>query len=334
VWLLRNDPMTQGPRLFARHCASCHRYEGHNGLGAPLEDPQSAPDLKGFASREWINGLLDPSQVDTPKYFGPNMKAHTGKMVEYVKETVKENLEDEQDKADLHKIVVALAAEARLPAEHDANARDATLVSQGREAMSAVAFDCTSCHNFHEKKASLGGANRGPDLTGYGSRQWQIDFIKNPAHPRFYGLRNDRMPLYGEQKILDDRQIALIVDWLRGDEAGSTGASVAPAPTPPSAAPATPAPTPVTTAPAPATPAPEPASTAPAPEPPATAPATTPAATAPAATAPAATAPAATAPAATGPATTAPAATAPAPAPAKEPADKKPDRKELESEFE
>jgi hypothetical protein len=288
-----------------------------------VEDPQSAPDLKGFASREWITGLLDPNQVDTLKFFGPNMKAHAGKMVEYVKETVKENLEDEQDKADLHKIIVALAAEAQLPAEHDANVRDATLISQGREAISGDAYDCTSCHNFHDKKASLGGANRGPDLTGYGSRQWQIDFIKNPAHPRFYGPRNDRMPLYGEQKILDDRQIALIVDWLRGDEAGSTGASVAPAPTPPSAAPATPAPTPVTTAPAPATPAPEPASTAPAPEVPA-----------PAATAPTTTAPAATAPAATAPAATAPAATAPAAEPPKEPSGKKPDRKELESEFE
>ena len=44
-----------------------------------------------------------------------------------------------------------------------------------------------------------------------------IDFIRNPAHPRFYGPRNDRMPAYGQQKILSDAEIALIVDWLRGD---------------------------------------------------------------------------------------------------------------------
>ncbi len=31
VWLLRNDPATQGPKLFARNCASCHRYDGHDG---------------------------------------------------------------------------------------------------------------------------------------------------------------------------------------------------------------------------------------------------------------------------------------------------------------
>src|SRR5690606_24240844 len=37
IQLLRNDPLTQGPRLFARHCSSCHLYDGHNGLG--LETP-------------------------------------------------------------------------------------------------------------------------------------------------------------------------------------------------------------------------------------------------------------------------------------------------------
>src|SRR6266567_6661383 len=31
--LLRQDPFTQGPKLFARNCASCHRYDGHDGLG-------------------------------------------------------------------------------------------------------------------------------------------------------------------------------------------------------------------------------------------------------------------------------------------------------------
>src|SRR5207244_1059233 len=60
VLLLRNDPATQGPKLFARNCASCHRYEGHNGLGQPLADPQSAPDLAQFASRQWVADLLTP----------------------------------------------------------------------------------------------------------------------------------------------------------------------------------------------------------------------------------------------------------------------------------
>ena len=36
--------MTQGPKLFAKNCASCHRYEGHNGLGLAVKDAQAASD--------------------------------------------------------------------------------------------------------------------------------------------------------------------------------------------------------------------------------------------------------------------------------------------------
>jgi ubiquinol-cytochrome c reductase cytochrome b subunit len=44
-----------------------------------------------------------------------------------------------------------------------------------------------------------------------------MDFISNPAHERFYGKRNDRMPKFGEEKILDEKSVGLIADWLRGD---------------------------------------------------------------------------------------------------------------------
>ena len=59
------------------------------------------------------------------------------------------------------------------------------------------------------------GDGSGPDLTGYASREWMIEFIKNPAHEKFYGDKNDRMPLFGEKGELTPRQIEMIVDWLR-----------------------------------------------------------------------------------------------------------------------
>ena len=31
VALLRSDPKSQGPRIFSRNCAQCHRYDGHDG---------------------------------------------------------------------------------------------------------------------------------------------------------------------------------------------------------------------------------------------------------------------------------------------------------------
>ncbi|MFM7102717.1 MAG: hypothetical protein ACKO3N_16285 [Verrucomicrobiota bacterium] len=41
--------------------------------------------------------------------------------------------------------------------------------------------------------------------------------IRNPAHPRFYGSKNDRMPRFGEDGSLNPAQIGLLADWLRGD---------------------------------------------------------------------------------------------------------------------
>jgi hypothetical protein len=84
-------------------------------------------------------------------------------------------------------------------------------------AMSESTFECTDCHNWYDKKSSFKGKNRGPDLTGYGSEQWTFEFIQNPAHARFYGSHNDRMPKYGDDKILTEKSIRLITRWLRGD---------------------------------------------------------------------------------------------------------------------
>ncbi|HEY6225892.1 MAG TPA: cytochrome b N-terminal domain-containing protein, partial [Verrucomicrobiae bacterium] len=81
--LLKNDPMTQGPKLFAGRCASCHRYGGHDGLGMKPTDAQSATDLKGFGSREWLGNFLSPDHIATSNYFG-GTKFKDGKMVRFV----------------------------------------------------------------------------------------------------------------------------------------------------------------------------------------------------------------------------------------------------------
>ena len=68
-----------------------------------------------------------------------------------------------------------------------------------------------------------------PDLTHYASRDWLINIISNPAGPRFYGEKNDRMPAFAADEkdptknILTRKQIELIVDWLRGDYAPHRG---------------------------------------------------------------------------------------------------------------
>ena len=211
VTLLRNDALTQGPKLFAKNCASCHRYDGHDGLGSQPKDKISASDLKGFASREWIAGLLDPARVDSPHYFGGS-KQKTGKMVKFVKEDIAEF--DAAQKAQLQKLIIGLSAEAGLKAQSAADTRDAVVIAEGRKLVSSTAMNCTDCHKFHADGTDDPSA---PDLTGYGSREWLLAFISDPSHARFYGERNDRMPAYGPDKILTAAEIGLVTDWLRGE---------------------------------------------------------------------------------------------------------------------
>ena len=207
--LLREDAFTQGPKLFARNCASCHRYDGHDGLGSTPKDPASAPDLKGFATREWLAGFVDPNRIATSNYFGGTRFAG-GRMVKYVqKEVAKFTPEQKQQ---LSKVIAALSAEATLPAQRQTDSGDQAMITEGRNLLKGD-INCVECHRFHNDDEDA----TGPDLTGYGSRKWLVEFIANPAHARFYGKRNDRMPKFGEEKMLDEKAIGLIADWLRGD---------------------------------------------------------------------------------------------------------------------
>jgi len=249
--LLRDDAYTQGPKLFAKNCASCHRFDGHDGLGhkpltthtvrtnetwesiaefrfmpvtalrelnpsftGPLKPEDKiiaqvrpwGPDLKGFASREWLAGLFDPARVDGQHYFG-GTKFKDGKMSKWVKKNATPEKAD-----DIKKVVIALSAEARLKSQAVADKADAEIIKQGR-ALMVGDMACTDCHSFGKKDPDA----TGPELTGYGSRAWLIRFISNPAHADFYGKRNDRMPAFADKKILDAKQLGLLADWLRGD---------------------------------------------------------------------------------------------------------------------
>ncbi len=206
--LMHEDALTQGPRIFARNCSSCHRYDGHDGLGSPLpKDSISASDLKGFASREWIEGFFDPQQVSTAKYWG-NTVHKDGDMVAWIGEHIPET---DADKAARRAVLMALSAEAALPSQKEIDARDAATIAIGHAVLRDTTTGCAACHKFHD------AGKDSPDLTGYGSSEWLRAFITDAAHPRFYGDNNDRMPSYGPEKSLSDKDIALVSDWLRGE---------------------------------------------------------------------------------------------------------------------
>ena len=211
VTLLRKDPQNQGRRLFAAHCASCHRYNGHDGRGFPVDEPQSAADLAGFASVEWITELLDYDHYVSEKYFG-GTKFKDGTMARKVLAKY-----TEEEKKLLPEIAKLLADGAELPYEEklDEDTREELLSLYYNDDLK---FEdgraCIECHDIDSEDE--GSA---PDLTGYGSREWLIAFIENPEDKRFYGKKNDRMPCYGRDGKLKDEEIAILVDWIRSQPA-------------------------------------------------------------------------------------------------------------------
>ena len=211
--LLRNDDLTQARNIFKQQCSICHNAVDRNGLGIRAIEP-SAPNLHGFASRDWIAGLLNPKTIVSSDYYG-DTKLRKGDMPNFVKENLGSKL-DEDEKKNLQKVIIALSAEAQLPSQRQIDARDAGIIEEGRKLL-VEDFSCTDCHKFHDK-GKLGDA---PDLTGYGSAQWTADMIGDPKSKRFFGKKNDRMLSYAEtndpaKNILSQQSIRFLSDWIRG----------------------------------------------------------------------------------------------------------------------
>ena len=210
--LVRNDALSQGPKLFSQHCVSCHAHvdpaapEAHAVLAKA-----SAANLHGFGTAAWMRGLLDPKQVAGPAYFG-NTAHKDDDMVNFVQNDLADAATWKPD--DIEAVIVAMAAEAGLAAAGTPPA----VIEKGR-GLVADGERCGSCHTFRDNGVAAGSA---PDITGWGSREWLVGIIVDPTHERFYGDTNDRMPSFGKAEegaapILTRRQIEMIADWLRGD---------------------------------------------------------------------------------------------------------------------
>jgi len=211
VTLLRSDHQNRARNLFASHCSSCHRYNGHDGRGYPVDDPQSAPELAGFASVDWVSKLLTHKHYISEEYFG-GTAFKNGTMAKKVlaKYTPEET-------ALLPRIATLLSDMAELPYQKP-------LEEDEREELLALFYNddldfqdglaCIDCHDIDSE-----GDGYAPDLTGYGSNEWTVAFIKNPEDERFYGDENDRMPCYGRDAKLTDEEIQILSDWIRSKPA-------------------------------------------------------------------------------------------------------------------
>ena len=205
--------LLQGPKLFAQHCASCHTYGGENGLGNKVED-SSAPDLKGFASREYLTNLLHPNRFTSTKFFGNTAHAKKSKMQKFLEDELDGIDDDQALRKEVDQLIKAISAEAKLPSQVKLDAADKAAIEEGRELFFEDGFSCVDCHALGDWNSDDYSA---PDLTGYGSRKWLLDIMDDPAHERFYGSKNDRMPAFGKDEKLTRKQMEQIADWLRGE---------------------------------------------------------------------------------------------------------------------
>ncbi len=240
--LQQKDPYTMGLRLFRRQCASCHAYNAtgdHEYLAIPgpvieadAEGPMGAPDLYGFGSPEWIQGLLNGEEagITSPKYFGNTIHSE-GEMVAHVRDFMWAEVETEEDKQVLletiEQVSWALAVEAKLPYLQYAENRDK--IEAGINHLNDDTLGCVGCHNYQENDFGYVFT-----LDSYASSEWLTTMISNPneIYSEDWGTANDRMPAFHSEatKLLTQDEIELLVRFLRQDRTllGDTPVAVDP----------------------------------------------------------------------------------------------------------
>ncbi|MCH2200345.1 MAG: cytochrome b N-terminal domain-containing protein [Fuerstiella sp.] len=244
--MMRNDPFAQGPRLFAKHCASCHRWNGHNGRGVIVLDRRedekpgggsydpkrfksytavpTAADLGNFGTRDWMRGVI----LDYSEHFAwlKNAQWYTDSDDDRLDPDVSEMAEWSGDNdaltapenvADVDAVIEFLVAETG----REDLALDTEKVARGR----AIAVDgdwslesCATCHGTIGQDfvaVDTDDTYGYPTLAKYGSASWLKDFIRNPDAERHYGAKN-RMPAYSAEK-LGDAELDLLVRWITHD---------------------------------------------------------------------------------------------------------------------
>ncbi len=145
VSLLRSDPKTQGPKLFARYCASCHAFQARATEVADDDKIHRAQLVRLCQSRDWIAGLLDPKKIAGPEYFG-NTSHNEGDMVYFVTDTLRSG----------RPMTCATPCspcrpKRTLPVRPMADKKDAAAIEAGRKVI-ANEENCASCHKFRRRR--------------------------------------------------------------------------------------------------------------------------------------------------------------------------------------
>ena len=223
--LLQTDPVTQGSRLFAQFCSSCHAYNGRDGRGRERTQLASAADLGNFGTRDWVRtNLLHYREQFAPlanadgEWAEPAAEILDGDMAYWSDENGPLLEAAEDDLAALVEYVVSQSGRADLaPFDAARTTRGREVLESGDLSTGEAIATCIDCHALTDRETGevLLNAEDGyaPPLTGYGGAEWIREMIAHPAE--HYGDPN-AMP--GFETQLTDAQIGYLADWLAGAE--------------------------------------------------------------------------------------------------------------------
>lgn len=235
--LIAGDYVIRGPQLFARHCAACHRFAGHDGMGNTPHEPATSSDLAGYGRFDWIRTLLHDPTDD--RHFGRMTKsdgsaAHT--RMEGFLEDLKADYTSDDDRrlldVNFDCVAAYLADEARhpgrfadipedklpntdfapswaMPPDLSSGAVADDVLIRGRSMFVEV------CHQCHSYRGEREGSLRAPDMFGYGSVDWIEEMIADPGAESRYrraGREPAQMPAFKDR--LSERDRRLIARWL------------------------------------------------------------------------------------------------------------------------
>ena len=223
LFMVKNDWVLQGPKIYSAQCASCHSMTDAEGKGIVCQTP-SAPNLYKYGTRDWIAGWLDAKTIKSDAYFGKTKFANGTMVKEIVKmendinDLLKSDDEvDREDGQDMVKaknlIIDVLTAEANLTAPR----KVVNGVPEGVPEGFKDAFDTLSCANCHQFYGMFKPKSPAVDLTGYASFAWTKDLTANVGDAKFYGAENDRMPCYGPEGVLTAKEIEMVSKWLKAE---------------------------------------------------------------------------------------------------------------------
>ncbi len=218
-YLLSRDPLTHGSSLLAGKCLSCHYFDGkgmvsRDDSGKEIMSPQTASDLKGFGTREWVRGLLENPQSNT--YFG---KVPQCEGMAQWKKTSKLTAKELDQVADF----VATFATVDPDVSQTEWANDPSVAKH--PGLAPFVKECGQCHVVGESGLiSEGGLLDAPNLYGWGGYEWTSRMIKRPGSDLLYGFLEpkDQMPPFAQQ--LTENDLRTIYRYLKGDYAGAAKA--------------------------------------------------------------------------------------------------------------